>query len=256
MLFLPQVNKEYFMYLLTLKKEMNSDIWFSFVNKTIQKEGSETVKLTYPESVFLKCLIDAKLNNETLVEKSYIEQEIWGVTEGVSRTANLTQLVCTLRSKILTLYQEDHLIVTQPRKGYSLHEEIVISLKSNDSSVLASEHTVEPIKEKKEKTNKPKKIFPWIKNKSKSPLTPCFILTLIFFIYIIFTYSSYRSDLVFINANIKTPSFNNKSFKYPTYLFKDLKGYHLTCTNTKSLSVSYTFAHSYDLNKILNRGCS
>lgn len=243
------------MYLLTLKKELNSTVWFSFVNKTIQKEGSETVKLTYPESIFLKCLINAKLNNEILVEKSCIEQEIWGITEGISRTANLTQLVCTLRSKLLTFYREDQLIVTQPRKGYSLHEGVVISLKSNGLPVLDSDCST-GLTQQKEKTNKVKQIISWIKNKPRVLLILCFLMLFTLFVYIVFTYSVYRSEILFINSNVKTLSFNNKPFKYPTYLFKDLKGYHLTCTNTKSLSVSYTFAHSYELNEKLNKGCS
>ncbi len=91
--------------------------------------------------MFLLKLCEEHIQGIPATSRKKIETYIWGDVD-VDRKTNLNQLVCTLRKKLGNL-TSDSVVITQPKKGYSLDDCIVV--KQHDPSAENEEKIEEAL---------------------------------------------------------------------------------------------------------------
>ncbi|MEZ8117592.1 helix-turn-helix domain-containing protein [Vibrio splendidus] len=115
------------MSLIYIIKTNTEHFYFHYVSKLLKGNDNE-ISLTTTESKFLLKLCESQMQGVVITARAEMEGHIWGdETAGIDRKANLNQLICTLRKKLVKVTTHT-VIITQPKKGYSLDDCVHVEL--------------------------------------------------------------------------------------------------------------------------------
>ncbi|CDT82710.1 hypothetical protein VCR3J2_260020 [Vibrio coralliirubri] len=120
------------MSLIYIIKTNSEHFYFHYVSKLL-KDNDKEVSLTTTESKFLLKLCQSQIQGTVITVRTEMESHIWGdEAAGIDRKANLNQLICTLRKKLAKVTTHS-VIITQPKKGYSLDDCVYVELSPSPS---------------------------------------------------------------------------------------------------------------------------
>lgn len=193
--------------------------------------------LTTPESVMLQLICDEHINGHLIISRSEIELTVWSDAKELDRSSNLNQLVSTLRKKLKSIFHKD-VLITHPRKGYSLCEDITISIDSErqksraenlDVTLAGMDEYNEKLIDENNKEIKSSQLL----TKLNTYVTP--FLWLVVVVNIIMSYSHI---MTFLSSSAENES--TMKSQENTLFLKEHKGvYYLVCENSKG-----KFAHN------------
>jgi len=193
--------------------------------------------LTTPESVMLQLICDEHINGHLIISRGEIELTVWSDAKELDRSSNLNQLVSTLRKKLKSIFHKD-VLITHPRKGYSLCDDITISIDSErqkgrtENLDVTLDKTDEHNEELIEENNKE------IKSSLSLAKFNSYVTPFLWLVVIVNVVISYPHIMSFLSS--KSESKSTMKSQENTLFLKEHKGvYYLVCENNKG-----KFAHN------------